>query len=183
MSLAHEARRLTQDREGAAPAMVIAIAASADERARLARALEGITLLLVSSAEEARALLSVSGPGVSLPGEPPVVLPGPRRPLAAVGVPDPSEVRVDSDLRTVAYDGRSVALSPLEHDLLRCLLTDPGHTWAFARLHRTVWGNDHLGGSGDLQSVVKRLRHKLARIDSPLRIRSVRGVGLRLEQV
>ena len=71
-------------------------------------------------------------------------------------------------------------LSPLEHDLLVCLLREVGRTWTFARIHRRVWGNDHLGGRDDVQSVVKRLRRKLHALSSPYGIHAVRGVGLRL---
>jgi DNA-binding response OmpR family regulator len=80
----------------------------------------------------------------------------------------------------MAWQESSVALSPLEHDLLLCLLDVPLRTWTFELLHRTVWGNDHLAGRDDVQSVVKRLRRKLRDIASPLGIRAVRGVGLRI---
>ena len=73
-----------------------------------------------------------------------------------------------------------VPLSPLEHDLLNCLLADIGHTFAFADLHNHVWGNEHLGDRSDVQSVVKRLRRKLRDLGCPLQIMAVRGVGLRL---
>jgi DNA-binding response OmpR family regulator len=50
----------------------------------------------------------------------------------------------------------------------------------YAEVHQRVWGNSHLGGRGDVQSVVKRVRLKLEVIGSPLRLQVVRGVGLRL---
>jgi DNA-binding response OmpR family regulator len=89
-------------------------------------------------------------------------------------------IDIDSDWRVASWRDKVVSLSPLEHDLLRCLLGDLGRTLTFERLHRQVWGNDHLGGRSDLQSVVKRLRRKLRDLGSPLQIHAVRGVGLRL---
>ncbi len=184
------------------PAVVIAIAASMDERLRVARIVSPhAPLLLVASREEALQLLARGSDELLQPADPvapververveqaghvtpvePVELTG----RAAVApAPDPPRlvdgVEVDSEWRTMAWQGSSVALSPLEHDLLLCLLDVPLRTWTFELLHRTVWGNDHLAGRDDVQSVVKRLRRKLRDIASPLGIRAVRGVGLRI---
>ena len=156
------------------PPVVIAIAASMEERLRVASLVsEHVPVLLVATREEALALLTGDQP-------PP--------PVAAVSaVPDPpptGEVAetlvVDSDWRLARWGEASVPLSPLEHDLLVCLLDEPDRTWTFERIHRRVWGNDHLGGRDDVQSVVKRLRRKLRDLGSPYAIRAVRGVGLRV---
>ena len=100
-------------------------------------------------------------------------------PLAPADIEE-GGVEVDSDARVARWRERSITLAPLEHDLLLCLLGNVGHTLTFETLHRTVWGNDHLGGRSDLQSTVKRLRRKLQFLGSPLTIEAVRGVGLRL---
>jgi DNA-binding response OmpR family regulator len=154
------------------PAVVIAIAASMDERLRVARIISPhAPLLLVASREEALRLLAR---GATEHVEPVRELPAPDPPPLVAGVD------VDSEWRTLHWQGSSVALSPLEHDLLLCLLDPPLRTWTFALLHRTVWGNDHIAGRDDVQSVVKRLRRKLRQVGSPLGIRAVRGVGLRV---
>ncbi|MEV0005100.1 winged helix-turn-helix domain-containing protein [Micromonospora sp. NPDC050980] len=87
---------------------------------------------------------------------------------------------VDSDRRVLRWRGREVGLTPLEHDLLVCLAGTPGQVWTYARLHRTVWGNEHLGRGSDMHSVVRRIRHKLGRLDAAATIHAVRGVGFRL---
>ncbi len=153
------------------PALVIAVASTAEERLRVVHlAGDGVAVLLVGTREEAAALLlgESEGSSVRLPEPEPV-------PMATPGL------RVDSDLRTATYQGISVSLSPLEHDLLRCLLDQVGHTWSFEILHRKIWGSGHLGGLADVQSVVKRLRRKLRDLRCPVRITAVRGVGLRLD--
>lgn len=154
------------------PAVVIAIAASMDERLRVARIISPhAPLLLVASREEALQLLARGAPEQV-------------EQVRELRAPDPPSlvagVEVDSEWRTLHWQGSRVALSPLEHDLLLCLLDPPLRTWTFALLHRTVWGNDHLAGRDDVQSVVKRLRRKLRDVASPLGIRAVRGVGLRV---
>ncbi len=147
------------------PTVLIAIAASPEERVRLAA--QGGSVLLVASLEEALAVLEAMGSAARASCTAPPDDGGPG-------------LDVDSDRRTVRWRERCASLSPLEHDLLTCLLTDLGHTWTFARLHHDVWGNDHQGGRADLHSVVKRLRRKLRELGCPMRIQSVRGVGLRL---
>ncbi|WFE39392.1 winged helix-turn-helix domain-containing protein [Micromonospora sp. WMMD998] len=90
------------------------------------------------------------------------------------------ELAVDSDRRVLCWREREVGLTPLEHDLLVCLVGTPGRVWTYARLHRAVWGNDHLGRGSDMHSVVRRIRHKLGRLDAAATIHAVRGVGFRL---
>jgi len=144
--------------EGTFETLVIAVAPTAEDRLRLAGMVD-LPVVLVASREEAVALLQ---------GEEPAR-------ITSIGL------TVDSDLRTASYQGVSVPLSPLEHDLLRWLVREAGRTWPFEVLHREIWGTGHLGGLADVQSVVKRLRRKLRDLRCPVRISSVRGVGLRLD--
>jgi hypothetical protein len=158
------------------PAVVIAVAPRAEERLRLAQMIgDHASVVLVGTRAEAIAVLLGELPGVAAKEEP--VL-GP--PTVAPAPPPTDQLVVDSDLRTASWDGRMVPLSPLEHDVLRCLLAESGHTWPFEALHRQVWGNGHLGDRSDVQSVVKRLRRKLRELGCPIEIHAVRGVGIRL---
>lgn len=158
---------------GHRPGFLIVVAPTHEERLRVARLLgQDVAVMMVSSREEAVALLLGDH--------------GPPQPPDLRSVDYPARVTtigltVDSDLRTASYQGVSVPLSPLEHDLLRCLVRDAGRTWPFEVLHREIWGTKHLGGLADVQSVVKRLRRKLRDLRCPVRISSVRGVGLRLD--
>ena len=60
------------------------------------------------------------------------------------------------------------------------VVLEPGQVWTYQRLHREVWGNEHLGRGSDIHSVVRRLRRKLARLEATVTIHVIRGVGLRL---
>jgi DNA-binding response OmpR family regulator len=114
-------------------------------------------VFLAASREEALSLLGGSDPA---PDVAPVHDIGER--IQPVPPPaDRLELEVDSDLREARWFGRSVPLSPLEHDVLLCLMARLGNTCTFESLHRDVWGNDHLGGRAGVWSVVKRLRRKL----------------------
>ncbi|WP_225852329.1 winged helix-turn-helix domain-containing protein [Micromonospora sp. AMSO12t] len=101
-------------------------------------------------------------------------------PGQGVGTPPPPDLCVDSDRRVLRWLDREVELTRLEHDFLRCLVGAPGQVWTYERLHLEVWGNVHLGRGSDMHSVVRRVRHKLARLGASASIHAVRGVGFRL---
>jgi hypothetical protein len=161
--------------------LIIGVAASTAERVQLARLLgEADALLLVSSADQARAFLELTGvtiapsSAVMVPTVAPVA-----KPIRAV--PEPvAELRLDVDRRVVRWKDREMPLTRLEHDFLHCLVTEPGRVWTYQRLHHAVWGNEHLGHGSHIHSVVKRLRQKLANLGATVTIHAVRGVGFHL---
>jgi len=169
--------------------LIIGVATSTAERVQLARLLGGAdALLLVSSAEQARAFLeltgvtSAAGPVVLTP----TVLPAAEQPAQIMAVPtavpEPvsEELYLDMDRRVVRWKDREVPLTRLEHDFLHCLVEEPGRVWTYQHLHHAVWGNEHLGHGSHIHSVVKRLRQKLANLGATVTIHAVRGVGFHL---
>ncbi|MFI6830436.1 MULTISPECIES: winged helix-turn-helix domain-containing protein [unclassified Kribbella] len=170
--------------------LIIGVATSTAERVQLARLLGGAdALLLVSSAEQARTFLALTGVTSSAG---PVVLTPTVLPIAeqhaqimAVPTPEPEpvleeELYLDVDRRVVRWKDREVPLTRLEHDFLHCLVEEPGRVWTYQHLHHAVWGNEHLGHGSHIHSVVKRLRQKLANLGATVTIHAVRGVGFHL---
>ena len=158
--------------------LLIAVAASADDRVRLAELVDGVApLLLVSGLDELRRLITpvavrrTDSVGTSLSPAPTA------QPTASVG--GEAVLTIDNERSVARWHGREVALTRLELDLLTCLNTQPLRTWTYADLHRTVW---HSAGdsTGDVQSLVKRLRHKLDRLGTTVTVDAVRGTGFRL---
>ena len=148
------------------PSLLIAVAPSAAERIRLAELLEGVApLLLVADLDELRRLISL----------PPQLQPVPAAPAPAADV-----LTIDESRGTVRVGHREVDLTRLEYNLLACLNTEPIRAWSYAELHRTVWRDEALERRADVQSLVKRLRRKLAQLGTGITIDAVRGVGFRL---
>jgi hypothetical protein len=169
--------------------LIIGVATSTAERVQLVRLLGGAdALLLVSSADQAREFLELTG--TTSPTGPvvltPAVLPSPVEvPAQIEAVPDAvspleTELYLDVDRRVVRWKDREVPLTRLEHDFLHCLVKEPGRVWTYQRLHHAVWGNEHLGHGSHIHSVVKRLRQKLAHLGATVTIHAVRGVGFHL---
>lgn len=85
--------------------------------------------------------------------------------------------------RRAFRDGREVALSPKEFDLLTELMRHPGVALSRDLLLERVWGYDFVGDSSRTVDVhIRWLREKIE-IDpsAPRIIQTVRGVGYRLE--
>jgi DNA-binding response OmpR family regulator len=147
------------------PSLLIAVAPSAAERIRLAELLEGVApLLLVADLDELRRLIS---------------LPQPLQQGAATAAPA-DVLTIDEARGTVRLGRREVDLTRLEYNLLTCLHSEPIRPWSYAELHRTVWRDAELERKADVQSLVKRLRRKLAQLGTGITIDAVRGVGFRL---
>ncbi|MGW1047928.1 winged helix-turn-helix domain-containing protein [Streptomyces sp. NPDC001118] len=136
----------------------------------------------------------------TLPGQPPMVgylvlVPADQRPpFLPVAVPDqpgtapvtdagtgagPAAeplVRLDTERRTAAVDGRELDLTYLEFELLAHLVAHPHRVHTRDQLVTTVWGYGHVGDGRTVDVHVARLRRKLG-AEHRKAIQTVRRVG------
>ena len=85
---------------------------------------------------------------------------------------------IDVGAREVTRDGRDVALSTLEFDLLVALARAPGRVLSRRQLLEKVWGYDFFGDERVVDVHVRSIRKELGdRADDPELIGTVRGVG------
>jgi len=85
-------------------------------------------------------------------------------------------LRIDTRTRSVTYEGRRVALTPKEHDLLVYLARDPEAVHTRGQILEHVWDENWWGSTKTLDVHIASLRKKL----DPEVIETVRGVGFRL---
>ena len=85
------------------------------------------------------------------------------------------ELTLRLDSREVVLDGRPVALTAREFELLHTFLAAPGRVFTREMLLAKLWGYDFYGDERVVDSHIKNLRHKLGRDY----IETVRGVGYR----
>ncbi len=160
---------------------LICVAADAESRARLARALSpSDVVVMVPDTESALDLLrrkaeqDRADPLAS--------------PLGAGGAtydPVPAHVRldglhVDRDQAMVTWHGHPVDLSQLEIDVLACLVHRPGRVWTYQQLYAAAWDAEYYGDRNSVHSLVKRLRRKLREADISIDLHAVRGVGFQV---
>jgi DNA-binding response OmpR family regulator len=86
---------------------------------------------------------------------------------------------LNRDTREIELDGRPVALTTRELDLLEALMLQPRRVMPRAALLNRVWGTDYLGDGNLIEAHISALRQKLDDRDRRL-IRTVRGVGYAL---
>ncbi|MBV8155571.1 MAG: response regulator transcription factor [Candidatus Eremiobacteraeota bacterium] len=90
--------------------------------------------------------------------------------------------QLDRDFHTLANDGSSITLTALEFRLLWFLGEAEGRLLTRAQILEHVW-NDTSGVPTRVVDVhVAALRKKLAEVNAPLEIASVRGIGYRLDK-
>jgi two-component system, OmpR family, response regulator RegX3 len=92
---------------------------------------------------------------------------------------DAGPLRIDTRTRNVTYDGRPIALTPKEHDLLVYLARDPDMVHTREQIIENVWDDNWWGSTKTLDVHIASLRKKLA----PEAIETVRGVGFRFVDV
>ncbi|ADB33958.1 putative two component transcriptional regulator, winged helix family [Kribbella flavida DSM 17836] len=164
--------------------LLIAVAASVEDRVRLAELVDDVApLLLVSNLDELRKLLIPAQDPPPVPAEQPDSAPkqGAVAAYLVAGEQGDGEVlTLDSARSAAQWRGREVPLTDLEHDLLARLMSEPVRVWTYEALHQAVWRNRHLRGTADVHSLVKRLRRKLDELGTTVTIDAVRGTGFRL---
>jgi DNA-binding response OmpR family regulator len=92
-------------------------------------------------------------------------------------------IEVDFLTRKVQRDGRSVALSSTEFDLLVLLLRHQGQVLSREYILSAVWGYQHDPATNIVDVYIGYLRRKLSGPDDPAPIFTVRRVGYRLGSV
>ncbi|MGQ9548674.1 MAG: response regulator transcription factor [Roseiflexus sp.] len=89
-------------------------------------------------------------------------------------------LRLDLDRHEARVADRTINLTPTEFNLLRILLSHPGHAFTRRELIEQGPGYDYEGMERTIDSHIKNLRRKLDTADAGVRIETVFGVGYRL---
>jgi two-component system, OmpR family, response regulator RegX3 len=100
-----------------------------------------------------------------------------RRAVTRPDDAEPPRLLVNRRTREVAIDGRAIALTPKEFDLLALLAEDPGAVCSREHILDKVWDPHWYGPTKTLDVHVSSLRRKLG---EPGLVETVRGVGYRL---
>ncbi len=91
-------------------------------------------------------------------------------------------LKLDLNAQQAELDGQALALTPIEFALLRTMLTQKGSVLSRRELLSRVWGDDFQGDERTVDVHIGRLRGKLQKVSDLQFIRSVWGVGYRLEE-
>ena len=89
---------------------------------------------------------------------------------------------IDIRARTVLCQGKPMDVTPTEFALLAYLFSHPNQAISRQELLRNVWQFDFDADTRATDDLIKRLRKKLAILDSGIRINSIWGFGFRLAE-
>ena len=89
---------------------------------------------------------------------------------------------LDEEKKSVTVDGDEVALTPIEFDILRLLMKNPGRIYSSAQIYELVWKEDSLGAETSVSVHIRHLRQKLEiNPSSPRYLKVVWGLGYKME--
>lgn len=91
------------------------------------------------------------------------------------------DVRVERQRRYAEVKGRELKLTGREYELLEFLVLNKNMPFTREQLLEKVWGYDYIGDIRVIDDLVKRLRKKLADMESDLEIKTVWGYGYRVD--
>lgn len=98
------------------------------------------------------------------------------RPMPAA----PSGLRLDPDTFAVHHGDLEAKLTPTEFRLLAALAGQPGVVVRRRAAVAAAWPDGSIVNENTIDSYIRRLRIKLAAVESPVELRTVRGVGFEL---
>ncbi|HNP71699.1 MAG TPA: response regulator transcription factor [Kouleothrix sp.] len=91
------------------------------------------------------------------------------------------ELRIDRRTFEVSVRGQSLTLPRKEFELLFKLASYPGQTFSRDQLIEDIWGYDFAGNERTLDVHINRLRERFPEDRHSFRIRTIRGLGYRIE--
>lgn len=105
-----------------------------------------------------------------------------RRKRTQTEVYEFGDCHLDCDARTFTRDGKEVALSPKEFELLRFFTSRPGQALSRDLIMTSVWGYDAMVTPRSIDRFVNALRNKIEPDPTePKHIRTVREFGYKFE--
>ena len=89
---------------------------------------------------------------------------------------------IDSLGREVTVNGKLIALTALEFNLLYCLASQPHRAWKRSELIQEVWDYEYIGDERVVDVHIGQIRKKLENdSDNWPKIKTIRGVGYKLD--
>ena len=93
-------------------------------------------------------------------------------------------ITMDDAAKLVTVDGDPVALTPIEYNILRLLLKNPGRVYSTAQIYEQVWNDAALGAESTVAVHIRHLREKIEiNPAEPRYIKVVWGLGYKMEKM
>lgn len=89
---------------------------------------------------------------------------------------------LDRDAHCVSVDGQDVALTAREFEILALMMAHPKKVFTRAQIYEQVWGEEYFGDDNTVNVHVSNLRAKLGKLGGGEHIKTVWGIGFKMEE-
>lgn len=109
---------------------------------------------------------------------------GGREQPEQAGVVRNGSLVMDDGFKRVTMDGEQVTLTPIEYNILRLLMENPGRVFSTTQIYERVWSDPVSGSESTVSVHIRHLREKIE-IDpaNPQYIKVVWGLGYKMEKM
>ncbi|RDU73427.1 DNA-binding response regulator [Helicobacter aurati] len=90
------------------------------------------------------------------------------------------EITLNTSTKELCVDNLEIILSPLETRIMSCFMQNGGQILTRSFLLNAAWGDEKDYHENSVNVAIKRLRKKIERETSDIKIRSIRGEGYKL---
>lgn len=92
-------------------------------------------------------------------------------------------IDLDDESKTVTVDGELVALTPIEHSILKLLMSSPSRVYSSAQIYELVWNESAIGAESAVAVHIRHLREKIEINPSePRYLKVVWGLGYKMDK-
>ena len=92
-------------------------------------------------------------------------------------------ISMDDSAKQVTVDGEPVALTPIEYNILKLLLSHPGQVFSSAQIYEQVWNDPAYGSETTVAVHIRHLREKIEiNPAEPRYLKVVWGLGYKIEK-
>ena len=93
------------------------------------------------------------------------------------------DLELDREAVRVTAGGREVVLTAREFEILALLMSHPRKVYTREQLYETVWGGEYMGDDNTVNVHISNLRSKLAKASPTEYIKTVWGIGFKLNDL
>jgi len=90
---------------------------------------------------------------------------------------------LDREAVRVTAGGKDVALTAREFEILALLLSHPKKVYTREQLYENVWGGEYMGDDNTVNVHISNLRSKLGRVSDREYIKTVWGIGFKMNEL
>lgn len=92
-------------------------------------------------------------------------------------------ISLDDGAKQVTVEGELVALTPIEYNILRLLMTHPGQVFSSAQIYEQVWNDPAYGSENTVAVHIRHLREKIEiNPADPRYLKVVWGLGYKIDK-